>query len=165
MQRNVIETLVGGLVLLIAIGFGYFAYSVTSVGGRDGYTLSARFDRVDGLSVGSDVRVSGVKVGVVTDLRLDPKTYLATLTFEIGNGVKVPADSVAQIASEGLLGGNFLNIVPGSADETLPSGGTIRFTQAPVNFMDMLGRFIFSTAEQQGKAGGAAPAPAQPVRP
>jgi phospholipid/cholesterol/gamma-HCH transport system substrate-binding protein len=155
MQRNIVETLVGAFVLAVAIVFGWFAYSSTgkSIGGGS-YSLKARFDRVDGLANGTDVRVSGIKVGTVMDVTLDPKTYFAMVHISVQRGITLPVDSRAEIQTEGLLGGRYLNLVPGNDDDMLNDGGTIRFTQAPVDFMQLLGRFMFSGSTDSSNADG-----------
>ena len=154
MQRDVIEPIVGALVLLVAAGFAWFAYTTTGVGaGRSGYEVVAQFDRIGSLSTGSDVRVSGIKVGTVTGLTLDPKTFLAEVRIGMASSVQLPEDSVAQITSEGLLGGQFLQIVPGNADRILKPGERLRYTQAPVDLMQLLGKFMFSLGDQQQPAG------------
>jgi phospholipid/cholesterol/gamma-HCH transport system substrate-binding protein len=149
MQRDVLEPIVGALVLLIAGTFAWFAYTTTGLGGRQGYEVAAHFDRVGGLSTGSDVRVSGVKVGTVTALALDSKSYLADVRFSVARSIEIPDDSVAQITSEGLLGSQFLNIVPGASDTMVKPGGQLKYTQAPVDLMQLLGKFMFSLGDQQ----------------
>src|SRR5919106_18581 len=113
MTRNILETLLGAIVLLVAIGFLAFAYSTSQVDRQGGYELVARFDRVDGLEPGSDVRVSGIKVGSVLDQTLDSESYRAEVRFTVRDGVELPADSSASVVSNGLLGGKYLRIVPG----------------------------------------------------
>jgi len=164
MHRDVIEPIVGALVLLIAGAFAWFAYTTTGLGGHQGYELEAMFDRVGSVSTGSDVRMSGVKVGTVTALSLDPKTFLADVHFSVSSSIEVPDDSVAQITSEGLLGSQFLNIVPGASDTALKPGGRLKYTQAPVDLMQLLGKFMFSLGDQpqsqqqqQQPAGGEKP--------
>jgi phospholipid/cholesterol/gamma-HCH transport system substrate-binding protein len=157
MHRDVIEPIVGALVLLIAATFAWFAYTTTGLIGHQGYELAAQFDRVGGLSTGSDVRVSGVKVGTVTALSLDPKNFLADVRFNIANAVEIPDDSVAQITSEGLLGSQFLSILPGNSDTMLKAGQRLTRTQAPVDLMQLLGKYIFSPSEQQPSGGAKAP--------
>ena len=159
MQRDVIEPIVGALVLVIAAVFAWFAYTTTGLGGRQGYEITAQFDRVGGLGTGSDVRLSGVKVGTVTALTLDPKSYLADVRFSIGQTIQIPDDSVAQITSEGLLGSQYLSIMPGASDTMLKPGGRLKYSQAPVDLMQLLGKFMFSLGDQQQQpAGGAKPA-------
>ncbi len=158
MGSHFVETLVGTVVVVVAAVFLVFAYS--SVGLRSsvgGYELVAKFDRVDGLNIGSDVRLSGIKVGSITRQELDPKTYVAVVRLTVDGVVKVPEDSAARIASEGLLGGNYLSLEPGGSDVMLKEGSEIKFTQGAVNLLDLIGQAIF------GAAGGGAK-PAQPAQ-
>ncbi len=105
------------------------------------------------------MRLSGVKVGTVTALTLDPKSYLADVRFSIGQTIQIPDDSVAQITSEGLLGSQYLSIMPGASDTMLKPGGRLKYSQAPVDLMQLLGKFMFSLGDQQQQpAGGAKPA-------
>jgi len=149
MGRNLVETLMGAVVLVVAAYFMVFAYTSTNVRAVRGYEVFAKFERVDGVATGTDVKVSGIKVGTLVDQRLDPETYLAVVRLSIDNSVKLPEDTVAQISSEGLLGSNFVALVPGGADKMIPPGGEIKYTQAPVNLVQMLGKFIFNAADNQ----------------
>lgn len=162
MGRNLIETLMGAVVLVVAGFFLVFAYSSTNVRPVRGYNVVAKFERVDGLGIGADVRLSGIKVGTVVDQRLEPNTYLAVVTLSLDSHVRLPTDTVAQVTSEGLLGGNFISLVPGADEKVIAPGGEVRFTQAPVNLVQMLGKFIFNSAESQG-GGGQGSGAAQPA--
>lgn len=164
MRRNVVETIMGAVVLVIAGLFLAYAYSGSNLRGVGGYDVVARFNRVDGLANGAEVRLSGIKVGSVVRQDLDPKTYLAVVHLVIESGIKLPIDSTAKIQSDSLLSGSHVNLEPGGDDKMLANGDEIKYTQDPVNLSDLIGRFIFSNA-QKGKpgdapAGGAAPAPA-----
>lgn len=152
--RSVAEIAAGAAVLLVAAVFLVFAVTNSGRGGITGpsITLSAKFDRIDGLAPGADVRIAGVKVGSVVDQRIDPQTFLAVLTMRIDGNLRLPSDSSAEIASEGLLGGRFVSIVPGGADRILANGGQITITQSAVSLESLLGRFIFSMTEGQGNA-------------
>ncbi|HEX9790140.1 MAG TPA: outer membrane lipid asymmetry maintenance protein MlaD [Kiloniellales bacterium] len=152
MQRNVIETVMGGVVLLVAAGFVYLAFQSSSVGNGSGYLVSAEFDNASGLTTGSEVRMSGVKVGTVTSQSLDPKTYFAVVTMNITESVKLPRDTSARILADGLLGSNFVALEPGGEEEVIEAGGKINYTQGSINVVDLLGRFIFSAAEAAGQA-------------
>jgi phospholipid/cholesterol/gamma-HCH transport system substrate-binding protein len=152
MQRNVIETVMGGVVLLVAAGFVYLAFQSRSVGNGSGYLVSAEFDNASGLTTGSEVRMSGVKVGTVTSQSLDPKTYFAVVTMNITESVKLPRDTSARILADGLLGSNFVALEPGGEEEVIEAGGKINYTQGSINVVDLLGRFIFSAAEAAGQA-------------
>lgn len=145
-QRNLAETVTGAVVLVVAVGF--LGYAVANSGRTpvSGYDLHARFDRIDGLSVGADVRVAGVKVGSVVSAGVDPKTYQAEVAFTVQNAVKLPRDSSAEVTSDGLLGGKYISLVPGGDDKLIPAGGTVTITQSAVNVEELLGKFIFSAA-------------------
>ena len=152
MQRNVIETVMGGVVLLVAAGFVYLAFQSSTVGNGSGYLVSAEFDNASGLTTGSEIRMSGVKIGTVISQTLDPKTYFAVVTMSITESVKLPRDTSARILADGLLGSNFVALEPGGEEETIAPGGKINFTQGSINVVDLLGRFIFSAAEAAGQA-------------
>lgn len=158
MRRNVIETVLGGVVIVVAGFFLVFAYTSANIGSVKGYEVTAEFSGVAGLQAGSDVRISGVKVGTVLEQRLDPQSYLAVVRMSIDPAVTLPEDTVAKIASESLLGGKFLELEPGGAEDTIPPGGRIAYTQSSVNLEDLLGRFMFNQQGGQpgGSAGGAA---------
>lgn len=146
-RRNASELVAGTLVLLVAVGFLGFAVANTGRGAGQGYTLNARFDRIDGLAIGADVRVGGVKVGSVTAAHIDPRTYQAVVAFTVEDAIKLPRDSSAQVTSDGLLGGRFLALVPGGDDQMLPPGGTFTITQSALSLEDLLGKFIFSVSD------------------
>lgn len=141
------ETILGALVAAVAVGF--FAFAAAQAGqsrAGGGYDLTARFQRVDGVDVGADVRVSGVKVGVVRAVELDPETYLARLTLSIDNRVQVLDESTARIATDGLLGGGYVAIEPSGLDP-LPPGGEIPNTQGSVDLLTLFASF----AQGQGQ--------------
>lgn len=143
------ETILGAVVAVVAIGFFVFAAAQAGqTGAGGGYELTARFQRIDGVGVGSDVRVSGVKVGVVRAVGLDPETYEARVTLAIDNAVRVLDDSTARIATDGLLGGGYVAIEPAGFDY-LPAGGEIPNTQGSVDLLTLLASF----AQGQGRSG------------
>lgn len=146
-QRNLTELLAGAAVLVVAAGFLGYAVANTGRGPVSGYPLHARFDRIDGLAIGSDVRLAGVKIGTVTSAAIDPKTFQAMVNFTVQASLKLPKDSSAEISSDGLLGGKFLSIVPGGDDKVLASGGEVTITQSAVSFEQLLGKFIFSVSD------------------
>ena len=147
MNGNVVEVLIGAAVLVVAAVFVVFAVSTSDVGSVSGYELTAKFDRIDGLNIGADVRISGIKVGTVIDQGLDPETYLAVVRMSIRDSVRLPLDSSAGVVSDGLLGGKFLSLSPGADDAMLEPGEEIRFTQASINIEQLLGKFMFSDGE------------------
>ena len=151
MRGNLVETLIGAIVLIVAAVFLTFAYSRADVGTVEGYELFARFDRVDGVEVGSDVLLSGIKVGTVVEIILDRETYLAVMRFSIDDSIVLPEDTSAEVGSGGLLGDKFIALVPGGADEMLSAGGEIKFTQGSIDIVALLGRAIFGSATAENK--------------
>lgn len=152
MQKNIVETVLGAAVLVVAGAFVAFFMRTADVGqaGAGGYTLTAAFSKVDGLQAGADVRVSGIRVGRITDFRLDPKNYTAVVTMSIDESVKLPRDTAAVVASAGLLDGKFMTLEPGSEDEMLPPGGRIEYTQSSASLEQLLGQVIFSLTKEKG---------------
>ena len=144
MRNQAFETIIGLAVLVVGVGFLVFAIDRTDIGQVDGYNVSADFARVDGISSGSDVRISGVKVGTVTDLVLDQSTFLARISFNIDPGVQLPVDTLAKIESEGLLGGQYLALEPGAEDDLLQDGDQITYTQSSPSLSELLGQAVFS---------------------
>lgn len=144
MKRNVIETVLGGVVLLTAGVFLTFSYQTADVGSGSGYNVTADFSSIGGLSIGDPVQVSGVKVGTVTDITLLDDSYLARVTVDLDPKIKLPSDTVALISSQSLLGGRYLSLEPGAEEDMIKSGGRIQYTQAPQNLEQLLGQFIFS---------------------
>ncbi len=162
MRRSAIETVIGALVLVVAAMFLYFTYN-TGYQRVEGYTVTAKFNRIDGLGLGSDVKLSGIKIGRVVGEKLDPKTYLAIIDMRIDNSVKLPVDTTAKITSDSLLGSNYVAVEPGAEEKLIPDGGQIVATQDPINLMDLVGRYIFgSTGGAKPGQGPAQPGPAQP---
>jgi phospholipid/cholesterol/gamma-HCH transport system substrate-binding protein len=141
-NNNTVETIMGAVVIAVAAAFLYFAYTNTSSGSLGGYELTAKMPRVDGLATGTDVRLSGIKIGAVNELTLDPKTYLVTLHMNIRNDIQIPTDSSLMVTSSGLLGGSYLSITPGGDDKMIAPGGAITNVQGSVDLMGLVGRFI-----------------------
>src|SRR3954454_13312894 len=182
MKQNLMETVVGALVIAIALGFFLFMYSTTGVGkGSAGYHLTAKFKNVQDINVGSDVRMSGIKIGSLTAQSLYNQSYDAILTFAVDPTIKLPDDSTAKITSEGLLGGKFIALEPGGSETLLSDGGTITYTQGALDLWALVSDYMFSgkskgsdnSGGSSGQGGGQsqqAPAPqseqqAQPTQP
>ena len=145
MQRNTLETVMGAIVLLAAAGFVTLAYEAADIKGDGGYEIIAEFGSTGGLSVGDDVRISGIKVGRITEQSLDPITYSARIAMAIAPDIEIPADSSARITAASLLGGNYLELMPGAEDEMLVAGAVIYDTRDPVSISDLLGKMVFSS--------------------
>ncbi len=146
-SHNLVETLMGGVVLAAAGAFLWFAYTNTDMRTSGGYEVKARFDRVDGLTLGSDVRISGIKVGTVTGQALDGGTYQAVVSMNLDRHVKLPEDSYAKITSSGLLGSNYLALSPGASDVMLEPGQEIIDTQGSIDFLTLLSKFASSSSD------------------
>lgn len=148
MSENRAELLVGALVIAVAAGF--LAYATSRAGviqGSDGYTLVASFRSAEGVSVGTDVRLAGVKIGSITGLTLNPETFRADATLAIRSGVELPDDSSVLIASEGLLGGNFVEIQPGGSAFNFEPGAEIDNTQGAISLIELLSKFVGSGSQ------------------
>jgi len=145
MQNSIVETLIGAAVIAVAAFFLAFAYSSTGSGPVSGYDVVAKFNRVDGVNVGSDVRMSGIKVGTVEKMSLDPKSYNAVVTLALDSSVKLPDDSSVRITSEGLLGNQYLSIEPGASMDMIKPGGEIENTQGSIDLIGLLGKAVFSS--------------------
>lgn len=154
MSHNVVETVIGAVVLAIAAIFVIFAYRAADIAPTSGYELVAKFDKVDGLSVGADVRMSGIKIGSVKSTELEQPSFLALVRVNVANNVEVPDDSAIRILTDGLLGDTYLSVEPGGAPENLRPGDAFRFTQGSVNLMDLVGQAIYSGG---GSGGGNGP--------
>lgn len=150
MSENITEVIVGGVVLALAAGFLAYAGKVAGVSGTgDDYPLTASFRSADGVDVGTDVRLAGVKVGRVTEIALDPATYRANTKFTVRDGIEVPDDSAVAISSEGLLGGNYVEILPGGSPFYLASGEEIEFTQGSVSLVSLLMKFVAGDGDEK----------------
>jgi len=149
MRRNLIETVMGAVVLVVAVGFIVTAFRSTSVGDTSGYVVAVEFDDASGLAAGTDVRMAGVKVGTVASQSLDPLSYFAKVVLHIDNEIELPTDTSARIIPSGLLGGNFVALEPGAEEEMISKDGdgSIQYAQGAINVVDLLGRFIFSAAD------------------
>ena len=147
MAESAVETAIGAVVLAVAAGFVVYASQFADISGSGSYELTANFRKAEGLGVGGDVRISGVKVGAVRAMGLDPETFEARVTLAIENGVAIPEDSAATIASDGLLGGAHVAIQPGGAEFTIEPGGQITITQSSISILDLIGRAITGGGE------------------
>ncbi len=160
-KENVIEALVGLLVVVVALWFVGSAYARTSAGTADGYLLTARFPNATGVAVGTDVRVSGIKIGKVETQRLDPKTFQAVVQLRVAGDVRFPTDSSAAITSEGILGGSYISLSPGGDTTMLKPGDEIADTQGAQDLMGLMGSFINRSGSSSSAKPAASAAPAQ----
>lgn len=152
MGKHAVESILGGVVIVVAVMFLHFAYKTAEVRSVSGYTVTASFYKIGGLNKGGDVRISGIKIGTVTDTRLDPKTFDAVISMSIASDVQLPSDTVAAIASEGIVGNKYVRLDPGRAKTFLAPGGKISQTKDFRSLEDQVGEIIFLATG--GETGG-----------
>lgn len=148
MKRNIIETVLGAVVLLVAGVFLLYSTTATKAGAVSGYEVTVRFNEIGGLKKGSDVRIGGVKIGSVKTINLDPATYQASVVMSIEDDVKLPVDTAARVSSESLMGGAYLALDPGGDEANIRAGGTVQYAQDAQNLEQLLGKFIFAQADK-----------------
>lgn len=148
-QHNRLESFVGFFVLIVAIYFLYIGYSSNHKSIQETYRVYAIFDRIDGLNIGSDVKVSGIKVGYIKDFYVDSKTYQAKVEFVVRKNLRFPKDSSAAVESESLLGGKYLSIRVGSDSAFLQENEVILDTQSSLNIESLMGKYLFSGNEKK----------------
>ncbi|MCH8862038.1 MAG: MCE family protein [Proteobacteria bacterium] len=158
MKSNMVEALIGAMVLALAGGFFYFTYERTDFGTVSGYELTARFDRIDGIGIGSDVRLAGIKVGSVLGQEIDTVNYQAIVRISVRRDLQLPTDTFVRVASEGLLGGSYLLLDAGGMDEYLKDGDEFEFTESAMDLQNMIGQAIFNAGggEDDGSDGSEA---------
>ncbi len=150
MTHSSTEVLTGGIVLAVAAGFALYAAQVAGLSrGGDSYPLTASFRSLEGISVGTDVRLAGVKSGTVTGVQLNPETFRADTTFAVEDGIMIPDDSAIVISSEGLLGGNFVEVMPGGSPFNLEAGDEIVDTQGAVSLISLLVKFVAGSGSDE----------------
>ena len=148
MAENKLEILTGTLIVAAALGFVLYAGKGAGIGaGGDTYQLRAAFRSIQGVSLGSDVKLAGVKVGTLTSLTLNPQTYMADAVVSIAKTIKLPTDSAILISSEGLLGGNYIELQPGGMPDMLAPGDEIEDTQGAVSLVSLLMKFVGSKTD------------------
>ncbi len=151
MAYRVWEMALGAAVMIVAAVFVVFALRSTGtvLSDAQGYALHANFRSAEGVRPGTEVRLAGVKIGTVTALTLDPASFRAQLSVSVQPGLELPADSSIQVASEGLLGGTFIEILPGGALENLAPGDTFQDTQSAVSLITLLLRAFTGSGEAE----------------
>lgn len=151
MKKKPVETIMGLVVLVIALLFLVFAYRVSDLQVVKGYPLTAEFMKVGGLSVGSDVRINGIKVGTVTSQKLNNEDYMVKVTFSISPEIQLPEDSSVSIVSDGLIGDKFVKIEPGKSSQILTAGDSFTRTKDFKTIEDMVGEVIFMITDDGNK--------------
>lgn len=146
MKNSMVETIIGAGVIAIAVIFFTFAYTTSGAGkGTGGYNLSAEFENIEGINIGSDIRLAGIKIGSVVKQELDPTSFQAKIVMSLDNAIKLPDDSTAKVTSEGLLGGKFIAIEPGGSEELLKDGDQMSYTQSAIDLWGLINQFMFDS--------------------
>ena len=148
MKYNLIEITMGFLVLLAAVSFLVFGINTNKLDSNKEMLISAIFEDSSGLKIGSEVKVSGVSVGRIEDLKLLRESFEAKAIISIDKSINLPEDSSARITSSGLLGNNYIEITPGVSNVTLKESDIIFDTTGLVSFTDLLGKMIFSNNQK-----------------
>ncbi|HCI48991.1 MAG: outer membrane lipid asymmetry maintenance protein MlaD [Alphaproteobacteria bacterium RIFCSPLOWO2_01_FULL_45_8] len=148
MRINIVETITGGIVVVLSAILLLYAYVSTQYKGQEGYKITARFNKADGLVDGSDVKIGGIRVGTVSKMTLDPLTYAAIIELAINPKIKLPTDTSASVISENLLGGKYLDLQPGGDETMMKEGDEIQQTQSSVILESLIGQFIFGNKDK-----------------
>ena len=136
------EFIIGTSVLIVAISFAVVGFQRGGWGNANkSYMLNASFRSIEGVTVGTDVRLAGVKVGKVSGISLNSESFRADVEISVDLGVELPDDSAILIASEGLLGGNFVELQPGGSPFNFIAGDMIMDTQGSVSLLNLLMKF------------------------
>ena len=147
MRSNIFETFIGAIVIILAVSFLFYSFSITDKNTEGTYNINATFSRIDGIQIGSDVRLSGIKIGSVSKSSLNQTTYEAQLALIIDNSIKIPDDSSAKITMDGLLGSNYISIEPGGSEIYLSENDYLLYTQGSVDLIGLVGEALFSVEE------------------
>ena len=147
MRSNIFETFIGAIVIILAVSFLFYSFSITDNNTEGTYNIHATFNRIDGIQIGSDVRLSGIKIGSVSKSSLNQTTYEAQLALIIDNSIKIPDDSSAKITMDGLLGSNYISIEPGGSEIYLSENDYLLYTQGSVDLIGLVGEALFSVEE------------------
>ena len=150
MKSNIVETLIGAIVITVACFFAFYLYnSNKKQDDEPGYALTAKFQNVSGIIEGSDVRIAGIVIGSVTKLTLDKDTYSAIVTMNISPDIKIPRDSSLAVITNGMFGGKSLDITPGADDLMMKDGESIKFTQSTISLESLINKFMLSSDKKQ----------------
>ena len=147
MRSNTFETFIGAIVIILAVSFLFYSFSITDNNSEGTYQIKATFNRIDGIQIGSDVRLSGIKIGSVAESSLNQTTYEADLVLVIDDSIYIPDDSSAKITMDGLLGSNYISIEPGGSDIYLTENDYLLYTQGSIDLIGLVGEALFSVEE------------------
>jgi phospholipid/cholesterol/gamma-HCH transport system substrate-binding protein len=151
------RTLEIGTGLFVLLGFAALLFLTTQLpasglklgGAKAGYHVTAAFDNVGDLKVGSPVTMAGVSLGEVDDIRFDPQDFKAVVRLRIDPQYRqIPDDSFASIETQGLLGGKYISLSPGGSDTFLKDGSRIEQTQSAIVLESLINKFFANYASK-----------------
>ena len=148
MNKNIFETILGAIVIIVAIVFGFKLYEQFNINNQSkNYTIYALFNNSGGVKKGADVRISGVRIGKILDVNLDNENYKAKIKMEISDKIVLSKDSIVEIASDGFIGGKYIRIILGTDTKLLNQNSELKNTKDIVSLEQMLGKLIFLTTD------------------
>lgn len=153
MKNTKLEISVG---LFVLIGLAAIAYLTIKLGtgslmGGDTYLIESRFANAGGIHPGSSVLMSGVTVGRVEGVRMDPSDYSAIVTLRIASVLRLPSDSMASVKTSGLIGDKYVALSPGADETFLKSGERITMTESAVDLESLIGKMAFGSVSKEEK--------------
>ncbi len=152
MKQGTFETILGMVILLGAAAFFLYAYKISGLSDTSAsYKVTANFDNVEGINKGADIKISGIKIGEVSDITLEPGSYYATVIFSLNKDVALPIDSRAQIVTSGLIGGKYIAIEPGTDEQHLKDNDKVIYTKSAMNIENLINKLVYSFTSNSGK--------------
>ncbi len=154
MQRTTIDLWVGVFVVAGIAALVMLAMKVGNLGTynvSESYQVHAYFSNIGGLKPKASIKSAGVLVGRVTDITLDTERYEAKVVMSLDKRYQFPKDTFANILTSGLLGEQYIGLMPGGDDQMLKNGDQLKKTQSAVVLEELIGKFLYSKAEEPAK--------------
>lgn len=151
MRNTLVETLIGAVVLAVAGVFLFISYTTAGIRADGGYKFDVLFNRLDGVTVGTDVRIAGIKVGSVSSTMLDHTTFDAVATLQVYDDVEIPDDSIFRVKSDGLLGDSYIGVQIGGSELMIASGDTVYDGKGPIDLFELVAQFALGSGGDASK--------------
>jgi phospholipid/cholesterol/gamma-HCH transport system substrate-binding protein len=159
-QSNAAEVITGAIAIVVAVALLGLIYLHNGSSSLSGYEITAKIDKADGLGVGTDVRLAGIKIGSVTSFSLDPNNFLVTVHMNIHDDVKIPTDSSLAVSQSSILGSQYIVIQPGGDSTNIQPGGTVSNATGSIDLLGLINRMMAPPSSSQS-----APKPQQSAPP
>ena len=151
MKKNYFELATGITVILLSFIFITFVIKITNKGvGQKTYILNAIFENIEGINVGTKIKIGGTEIGKVSNIKLE-KDYSINVKLAINNGIKIPLDSSIKISTSGIMGGKYLKVIIGGDDTYLKKGDYFEFAESTLDLEDMITRFMLNKVSDEKK--------------